>query len=356
MTDTQVRRWRMRRRPVGAIAAEDFVLEAVALAPLGDGQVLTQTRFISLDPYLARMMRSWEGEAPGWSQGLAHGRVVAQVIESRSPRLAAGDWVLGLGRWQERDIFPAEALERIDVDPPQTALGVLGRSGLTAWVGLHLAQARRGETLLVSAATGPVGSVAGQLARRRGLRVVGTAGGGEKCRHAVEALGFDACIDRRAADFAARLAEALPDGIDILFENVGGPSLDPALPLMNKHGRIMLCGLVAHYNSDAPLSLANFKALLYSQLNLRAFATADHPELFAPALAELRALVASGDLRYDETLIDGIENAPAAYVEMLAGGGVGKRLVRVADPATASASTAVTPSPWGRTNTGLRSS
>jgi NADPH-dependent curcumin reductase CurA len=174
-----------------------------------------------------------------------------------------------------------------------------------------------------------VGSVAGQLARLYGCRAVGTAGGEDKCRHAVERLGFDACVDHHGPDFEARLAAALPDGIDVLFENVGGPSLDPALPLMRKQGRIMLCGLVAHYDDDAPLTLANFKALLHSQLELRGFATAEHADLFAEALAALRAGVASGAIRYDETVVDGIDRAPAAYIDMLKGGGLGKRLVRV---------------------------
>lgn len=331
MEARQARGWRMLRRPAGALDVRDFALDLRDLPPLADGQVLTETRYISLDPYLARMMRSWEGAGVGWSEGIVQGRLVAQVAVSRSPLFNNGDFVLGFGRWQERDVFEASALEKIDAGgaPPQSALGVLGASGLTAFVGLRLAEIRGGETVLISAATGAVGGVAGQLGRLAGCRVVGTAGGVEKCRHAVEGLGFDACIDHRAADFPRQLAEALPNGVDLLFENVGGPSLDPALPLMRRQGRIMLCGLAAHYQSEAPLVLANFKALLHRQITLRAFATADHADLFDEGLRVLRAGLASGRIRRDETIIDGLENAPAAYIDMLKGGGIGKRLIRL---------------------------
>lgn len=331
LENAKIRRWRMLHQPEDKILEDQFVLETIPLGQLGEGQVHVKTLFISLDPYLARMMQKWQGERPGWSEGIVHGRIIAEVIESRSPLFSPGDHVWTVGRWQEQDIFEASELERTDTAPlpPQTALGVLGRSGITAWVGLHLAEPRPGETLLVSAATGPVGSVAGQLARIAGCHVVGTAGGPQKCRHAVERLGFAACIDRHSADFETELAAAVPNGIDILFENVGGPSLDPALKLMNLGGRIMLCGLAAHYNSEAPLVLTNFKELLYRKINLRGFVTADYPELFGQALQELRAGLSADTIRYDETIIDGIEQAPASYLAMLQGAGIGKRLVRV---------------------------
>ncbi len=324
------RYWRMRSISP-TLTADDFELAIGSLGILNEGQLRLRTRFIALDPYLARAMRCWSGEVAGWSDGTIHGRIVAEVIESRDPGFAPGDTVIGVGRWQQEQCVDATGFRPIPpwMDPPSLALGILGASGMTAWVGLHLAQPRSGETLLVSAATGPVASVVAQLGVARGLRVIGIAGGPEKCRHAVERLGFETCLDHREPHLAERIAEAAPRGIDILFENVGGVSLDAALSAMARHGRIMLCGLAAHYNDDAPLALANFKQLLYRALTLRGFITAEHAELYAPASAELRKAIAAGTLVYDETVIDGLENAAEAYLDMLRGGGIGKRVIRL---------------------------
>lgn len=322
--------WRMRRRSE-TLTVEDFeFVEAHAASP-AEGQLLLGTRYISLDPYLARAMRSWAGEVPGWADGTLHGRLVGEVLESRAPGFAPGQIVTAVGRWQDVQWLDAVLAEPVPagIDPPSLMLGVLGRSGITAWVGLHLADPKPGETLLVSAASGPVGSVVGQLAKARGLRVIGTAGGMEKCAYVTDALGFDVCLDHRAPDLAGRIADAAPSGIHILFENVGGPSLDPALASMAHGGRIMLCGLAAHYNDARPLTLTNFKALLYSGLTLRGFVTAEHRDLFGPALAELREGISSGAIMHRETIIAGLENAPAAYLDMLKGQGIGKRLVRL---------------------------
>lgn len=294
------------------------------------GQVLIATRMIALDPYLARAMKSWSGEHPGWGDGTIYGRVIGEVIATRSPTLAVGDHILAIARWQAFDVVDAAQVERVgpDIAPPSLALGILGRSGITAWVGLHLSAPRSGETLLVSAASGPVGSVVGQLAKARGLRVIGTAGGDEKCAYVRDTLGFDACLDHRTPDLVERIAQAAPRGIDILFENVGAPSLDAALPTLNRHGRIQLCGLAAHYNDEQPMVLRHFKELLYRAITLRGFVTAEHPRLFEPALAELRAGTSEGWIRYSETIVDGLENAPSAYLDMLKGQGIGKRLIR----------------------------
>lgn len=322
--------WRMRCR-TETLTLDDFEFAPAELALPGEGQLLVRTRFISLDPYLARAMRSWSGEVSGWADGTIHGRIVGEVLGSRAPGFAPGQFATGVARWQQEQVIDAATIEPVPdgIDPPSLILGILGRSGLTAWIGLHLADPQPGETLLVSAASGPVGSVVGQLAKARGMRVIGTAGGAEKCDYVTSALGFDACLDHRLPDLTGRIAGAAPGGIHILFENVGGPNLDATLPSMAQGGRIMLCGLAAHYNDEHPLALINFKTLLYRGLTLRGFITAEHPHLFAPALAELRERVASGRIAHTESITDSLEHAPAAYLEMLKGQGIGKRLIRL---------------------------
>jgi NADPH-dependent curcumin reductase CurA len=322
--------WRVRRR-CETLTLADFVFAADELRAPAENEITIHTRHIALDPYLARAMRNWTGEVPEWADGTIHGRIVGEVLSSQAPGYAVGDTVLAIGRWQAVQTLAAARAEVISpaINPPRLALGVLGRSGMTAWVGLHLARPSTGETLLVSAASGPVGSVVGQLGKARGLRVVGTAGGADKCAYVVDTLGFDACLDHRDPDLTGRIAAAAPEGIDILFENVGAPSLDAALPTMAQGGRIMLCGLAAHYNDEAPLALTHFKTLLYRALALRGFITAEHPKLFEPALAELADGVASGAIVHRETIIDRLEQAPAAYLNMLQGAGIGKRLIRL---------------------------
>lgn len=213
MHDTGWQGWAMRRR-TERLTLDDFVLRPVEALEPADGQALIAIRSIALDPYLARAMKSWSGEHPGWSNRTVHGRVVGEVIASCSPALAVGDHVLTVARWQAFAVVEGAQVEIVDpaIGSPRLALGTLGRSGITAWVGLDLAVPRSGETLVVSAASGPVGSVVGQLARRRGLRVVGTAGGADKCRYLRETLGFDACLDHRLPDLAGRIAAAAPDG------------------------------------------------------------------------------------------------------------------------------------------------
>lgn len=322
--------WRMRRR-CATLTVDDFAFVPAGVARPDEDEITVRTNFIALDPYLARAMRGWAGEIPEWADGTIHGRIVGEVVESGTPAFRVGDSVLAIARWQPVQTIAAARAERVSptTDPPRLALGVLGRSGMTAWIGLHLARPVAGETLLVSAASGPVGSVVGQLAKARGLHVIGTAGGADKCAYAVDTLGFDACLDHGQPDLTARIADAAPDGIQILFENVGGPNLDATLPAMAQDGRIMLCGLAAHYNDDAPLKLTNFKMLLHRAITLRGFITAAHPHLFAPALAELANGVANGRITHCETIINGLEQAPAAYLDMLRGAGIGKRLIRV---------------------------
>lgn len=323
--------WIMRGRS-DTLTLENYALvDAEPPAAPSAGEIRVSTRFISLDPYLSRFMKTWQGDTPWWSEGLVNGRIVGTVTESRDPQIAEGSNVLITGRWREENVVPGSTAQAIaaDVDPPSLVLGVLGASGRSAWVGLLVGEAKAGETLLVSAASGPVGSVAGQLAKRRGLRVIGIAGGTEKCAYVEQVLGFDACLDHRLPDLAGRLAIAAPDGVDVVFENIGQTSLDAALSVINEKGRIALCGLAQHYNDEAPMHLEHFRSLLYKQVRLQGFRTADFIDLYPTATAELLAGVKEGWLRFEEQLTDGLENAAASYLAMLRGEGIGKRLIRL---------------------------
>lgn len=326
-------RIRMARKPGAQFQLDDFAQETLNLPVPGAGEVLCQVRYISLDPYLAGMMQSWQGPQRDWSEGIIVGRMVGQVIASNDPNLAEGDWVTGDSRWQGLELARGKNLQKIAVAPgiPGSAyLGVLGSSGLTAWIGInHIIKPQAGETLTISSAAGTVGAIAGQLAKPLGVRVIGIAGGADKCAE-VNALGFDDCIDHRAADFAAQLAATVgAGGIQCHYENVGIKTLDPVLGLMTDHGRIGLCGLIAHYLDDAPLCLQHFRKLLVSGLTLRGFRVYDYPHLFAQAQEELTQAVKSGQISLRETLTQGLENAPAAYIAMLNGSGSGKHLIHI---------------------------
>lgn len=323
--------WRMKRR-TPFLKPDDYELRELTLDDPPPGHVLVAVRFLPLDPYLATAMQTWSSAGHEWEDGVIRGRLVAQVEKSNSERFSQGDHVLGYGRWQSHEVLDASRLEHAPTGPgvaPRLGVGILGSSGMTAWIGIHLTDPQPGQTVFVSAATGAVGSVAGQLAKRRGCRVVGLAGGREKCDQAVRVLGFDACVDYREPDLDKQVADAAPSGIDVLFENVGAPSMGACMPSMVWHGRILLCGLTAHYNSPEPVAMANFRDLLYRQVTVTPIALPEHQELFAPAREELHRLVAEGSLRYSETVIPGFENAPAAFLDMLSGKGIGKRLVQI---------------------------
>lgn len=329
----QTERVQMARRPGSTFSVDDFRCESVAVAPPKPDEVVTKTAFISLDPYLAGMMKHWQGPEPDWQQGIIVGRMVGQVLASGSDLFAEGDWVSGACRWQGIECQRAGALQKISPEqaiPPQSYLGVLGTSGMTAWVGIHrILDVQNGETFCVSSAAGMVGNIAGQMAKQRGATVIGIAGGAEKCREVVAHSGFDACIDHRAQNFAGQLAAAAARGIDAHFENVGSKTLDPVLAVMNDFGRIALCGLIAHYLDDQPIALSNFRRLLTSALSLRGFRIYDYFDDSAQAMAELRAMLKSGQLTVRETITRGLGNAPQAYIDMLEGRGVGKHLVQM---------------------------
>lgn len=300
--------------------------------------MLVRTRYLSLDPY----MRGRMSDAPSYAEPVAVGDVmvgatVGVVEESRHPGFVEGDPVLAMGGWQRFSVSKGEMLRKLELpeDRLSLALGALGMPGLTAWWGLrHIGQPKEGETLVVAAATGPVGSMVAQLAQRAGARAVGVAGGPDKCRFATEELGMDACIDHRAEGFADQLAAACPDGVDVYFENVGLPVLDAVAPLLNDRARIPLCGLVAHYNATAlpegpdrrPALLA---LILRRKLRLQGFIIADHFDELGAFIEEVAPLVLNGTIVVREDVVDGLENAPEAFAGMLEGKNFGKLVVRV---------------------------
>jgi len=292
--------------------------------------VVTRTLLVSLDPYLALTIHG-AGMDGNLAQHVMRSRTVGRVVASGNPKFESGDHVLGFGAWQDFDARDAAELRRLDLTlgPMEKHLASLGHSGFTAWLGLHHAQAASGETVLISGAAGAVGSVAGVLARRRGCRVVGIAGGPDKGRWLTEQLGFHAVIDYRKPGFAQALAKTAPDGYDLLFENVGARSLDPALPLLKRRGRVALCGLVEHYEDQAPVALGNFHQILTRSISILPFSIYDHEHLWDSALVDLVAAERAGELPDKFTLSEGLEALPRAFIAMLRGQGLGKHVVRV---------------------------
>ncbi|MCR8724088.1 NADP-dependent oxidoreductase [Frigidibacter sp. ROC022] len=351
MTNDTMQRIVLARRPQGAPVPEDFRLETLPIPQPGPGEVLVGVSHLSLDPYMRGRMDAGKSYAAAVELGQTmEGGAVGQVLASQAPDLAEGDWVFGPLGWASHAVLPGHALRRLDPGqaPVTTALGVLGMPGFTGWYGLtELGRPRTGETLVVAAATGPVGSMVGQLAKLRGLRVVGIAGGARKCRLAVEEFGFDACIDhkdaggraRDARSIGAELEEACPDGIDIYFENVGGAVLQAVLGLMNPQGRIPLCGTIAWYDlggmgrdgGTGPDMLPRaWRTILVNRLKVSGFIISDHWNRLPDFLAEVAPLVGSGQVRYREDIAKGLENAPAAFIAMLKGGNLGKQIVQIA--------------------------
>lgn len=321
------------RAPDGWVGPENFELTHGDVPVPGDGEVLVRNHYLSLDPYQRRqMIPGVEYVRPLRLGAIMEGRTVGEVLQSQHRDFRTGDFVYGDFGWQQFGVLRGEEIRKIDTTlaPPSAWLGVLGSPGITAWVGLlHVAKARAGETVIVSAAAGAVGSVVGQIARLSGCRVVGIAGGPQKCRLVVEELGFHACVDYRAADFEAMLAQATPDGADVDFENVGGTVFDTVLTRMNDFGRIALCGLVSQYNLREPQGLRNVATLLNRNLMLQGFRVGHYKEQREPALHQLADWVRQGKLRFRETVAQGLEKAPQAFVDMLAGHNVGKQVVKL---------------------------
>lgn len=332
----------LKRRPDGAPVPADFeTLEESAKSP-EEGQVLLRTLYLSLDPYMRGRMSDARSYAPPLKVGdVILGGTVSRVVESRSDRLAAGDIVAGYTGWQDHPTVDAGGLRKVDpaLAPITTWLGVLGMPGMTAYVGLeHIGEPKAGETLVVASATGPVGSAVGQIARIRGARAVGIAGGPEKCAYAVEELQFDACIDRHAPDFAEQLAAACPKGIDVYWENVGGPVWSAVLPRLNDFARVVLCGLIAHYNATeqppGPDTGPNImRQILIRRLRVQGFIVTDHASDEPRFRQDMSKWVEEGRVRYKEQIVDGLDAAPRALIGMLEGTNFGKLLVRVAGDA-----------------------
>jgi hypothetical protein len=319
-------------RPGGPVEPANFRLETAPLPPLADGQVLVRNRWLSLDPYMRGRMN--EGRNYAAAQALNEtmiGGTAGEVVESRNAKFAVGDQVVGMFGWQEYGVSDGKGLMKVDTSriPLSAYLGPVGMPGVTAWFGLNrIIEPKSGETIVVSAASGAVGSVVGQLARIGGCRAVGIAGGPEKCRYVTEELGFDACVDYKAMDVGMGLKRFCPDGIDGYFENVGGAILDAVLPRMNAFGRIALCGLIAGYSGE-PIPIRNPTWLLISRLKLQGFIVSEHMPLWPQALAELAGHVAGGRIRYRETIAEGLDKAPAAFIGLLKGQNFGKQLVKL---------------------------
>ncbi|TFW11470.1 NADP-dependent oxidoreductase [Massilia arenosa] len=319
-------------RPRGAVQVGNFRLETVEARALEDGEVLVRNEWLSLDPYMrGRMSEAKSYAVPQALDETMIGATAGYVVASRDAHFAVGDAVTGMLGWAEMGIAAGDALRKVDTARVALSayLGVAGMPGVTAWYGLHeIMRPRAGETIVVSAAAGAVGSVVGQLAKRLGCRAVGIAGGPEKCRYVVEELGFDACVDYKAGNLKADLKAATPDGVDGVFENVGGVIFDTTLTRMNAFGRVALCGLIAGYNGD-PQPLHNLKSILLNRLTVRGFIITEHPEVWPAALADLEPLVAAGQLKYRESIADGLASAPAALVGLLSGANFGKQLVHL---------------------------
>jgi NADPH-dependent curcumin reductase len=325
-------------RPVGEPKPSDFRLEEFAVPQPGPGEILLRTKFLSLDPY----MRGRMSDAPSYAKPVGVGEVmeggtVNEVVASNNDKYAVGDIVLAHTGWQTHAVSKGAGLRKLDpsVAPVSTALGVLGMPGMTAYTGLlEIGQPKEGETVVVSAASGAVGSVVGQIARIKGARAVGIAGGPDKCRYVTDELGFDACVDHRAADFPEQLKAACPKGVDVYFENVGVPVFDAVLPLFNTFARIPVCGVIAQYNMTelppgpdrVPLLLRN---VLTKRLTMRGFIVTDFAAKFPDFIRDMPQWVKEKRIKYREDIAEGLENAPQTFMGLLKGRNFGKQLVRV---------------------------
>jgi NADPH-dependent curcumin reductase CurA len=332
------RRFVLASRPAGAPREDNFRLETVPVPDLVAGQILVRHHYLSLDPYMrGRMNEQRTYTAPQPLDEVMIGGTVGEVAASKSDKFAVGDHVFAMGGWQDYAVHAGDApgLRKIDTSKIAMSayLGAVGMPGVTAWYGLNaICEPKAGETVAVSAASGAVGSMVGQLAKARGCRAVGIAGGKDKCDHVVRELGFDACIDYKAAAdpraLQAMLREATPNGIDGLFENVGGAVLDAAMMRMNAFGRIAICGMIAGYNGE-PIPMAFPQLILGQRLKVQGFIVGEQPGVWPKALAELAAGVASGSLKYRETVAQGLEATPGAFLGLLQGKNFGKQVVKL---------------------------
>lgn len=320
-------------RPVGAPKESDFRVDEIDLPSPGDGELVVKNLFLSLDPYMRGRMNESKSYAASVEIGAVMvGGTVGEVLESKHPGYAAGDVIVGSLGWQTHAISNGAGLMKVEKGkiPLSAYLGTVGMPGVTAWYGLmDIGKPKAGETVVVGAASGAVGSVVGQLAKLHGCRAVGIAGGKDKCDYVVRELGFDACVDHRDPELKKAFKDATPSGVDIYFENVGGQILDMVLPRLNPFARIPLCGLVSQYNAKEPYGIKNFAALLVSRVTLRGFIVSEHMDRWPEALKELGAHVAEGRIKYKESVTQGLSNAPAAFIGMLEGQNFGKALIKL---------------------------
>jgi NADPH-dependent curcumin reductase len=333
------RQFLLDNRPQGQASASNFKLVATDTPALQDGQVLVKHHYLSLDPYMrGRMDDAKSYAAPQPLGQVMQGGTVGEVVESRAPAFKPGDKVIGMGGWQEYSVVDASqpgALRKVDTTnvPLSYYLGAVGMPGVTAWYGLNgIIKPKAAQTMVVSAAAGAVGSAFGALAKARGCRAVGIAGGAEKCNYVVQELGFDACVDYKQHQDASSLSKALrdacPDGVHGYFENVGGMVMDAVMLRMNDFGRIAVCGMIAGYDGK-PMPMAYPQIILRSRLTVEGFIVSEHMELWPQALQELAGLVAAGKLRPRESIAQGIESAPEAFLGLLKGRNFGKQLVKL---------------------------
>jgi NADPH-dependent curcumin reductase CurA len=324
-------------RPIGEPKVSDFRLEDCPLPTPGDGEILLRTIWLSLDPY----MRGRMSDAASYAQpvpigGVMEGGTVCEVIASNNPGFAKGDIVLAGAGWQTHALSSGKGLRKIDpaLAPISTAVGVLGMPGMTAYTGLlDIGQPKEGETVVVAAASGAVGSAVGQIAKLKGARAVGIAGGKDKCEHVVKELGFDACLDHRDPDLAAKLKDACPKGIDVYFENVGGAVFEAVFPLLNAFARVPVCGLIAHYNDTSAVApkwaSAMMRNVLTKRLTIRGFIVSDFAARHGDFLRDMSGWVREGKVKYKEFVTEGLDSAPEAFIGLLKGANFGKQLVRV---------------------------
>jgi NADPH-dependent curcumin reductase CurA len=331
------RQIRLKSRPSGMPAADNFEAVEADMPAVKEGDVLRRTIYLSLDPYMRGRMSAGPSYAASVNvNDVMCGHTVSEVVESRNPAFRAGDIVTGYDGWQQYAASNGKGLRTLDpnVAPVSTAIGVLGMPGITAYVGLlDIGQPKPGETVVVSAASGAVGSIVGQLAAIKGCRAVGIAGSPDKCRYVVDELGFDACVNYKTDDLVPALRAACPNGADIYFENVGGKVFAAVLRVINRGARIPLCGMISEYNATADPGGPNLRPLLVQRAMIKGFIASDHYDRFPAFLEEMTPLVRSGRIRYREDVVDGLDAAPSALIGLFEGSNFGKMLVRVSpDP------------------------
>jgi len=325
-------------RPVGKPTVDNFRLEEVPVPQPGPGEALLRTRWLSLDPYMRGRMSAAESYAESVPlDGVMVGGTVSEVVQSNNPNLKVGELVSAFAGWQDYVVVKGAGLMKVDprIARPSYALGVLGMPGLTAYVGLlDIGQPKAGETVVLAASTGAVGSVVGQIAKLKGCRVVGIAGAQEKCEYAVKELGYDACVSHYDDDMAEQLAAHCPDGIDVYFENVGGSSWEAVMPLLNTFARVPVCGLIAHYNQTelppGPDRMIYLQQLiLRKSLKMQGFIVSNHLQRIPAFIGDMTAWLDAGEITYREDVVQGLENAPEAFLGLFTGANFGKLVVEV---------------------------